>query len=150
MNKTYAIIGSHKTANNSSIIHSISHTKQKQRTRKYNHELLLEEQIMFKVFLEGVRRGRCQESVAQIVTSDVNTDFRCQAHSHFPDCTFYATDLRGIVQGRLKNSLFLLRQVNTSAVRITFCNCFGLYTTVFQVARLGRVRTRPPHRPAVN
>ena len=53
MNKTYAIIRSHKTANNSSIIHSISHTKQKQRTRKYNHELLLEEQIMFKVFLEG-------------------------------------------------------------------------------------------------
>ena len=149
MNKTYAIIRSHKTANNSSIIHSISHTKQKQRTRKYNHELLLEEQIMCKVFLEG-GSSRCQESVAQIVTSDVNKDFRCQAHSHFPDCTFYATDPRGIVQGRLKNSLFLLRQVNTSAVRITLCNCFELYTTVFQVARLGRVLTRPPHRPAVN
>lgn len=147
MNKTYAIIGSHKTANNSSIIHSISHTKQKQRTRKYNHELLLEEQIMCKVFLEG-GSSRCQESVAQIVTSDVNKDFRCQAHSHFPDCTFYATDLRATVKGRL--SLFLLRQVNTSAVRITLCNCFELYTTVFQVARLGRVLTRPPHRPAVN
>lgn len=147
MNKTYALIGSHKTANNSSIIHSISHTKQKQRTRKYNHELLLEEQIMCKVFLEG-GSSRCQESVAQIVTSDVNKDFRCQAHSHFPDCTFYATDLRGTVKGRL--SLFLLRQVNTSAVRITLCNCFELYTTVFQVARLGRVLTRPPHRPAVN
>ena len=51
MISTYAIIGSHKTANNSSIIHSICHTKQEQKRPKYNMSLQLEEPIMFKVIL---------------------------------------------------------------------------------------------------